>query len=73
MAETADHLKRRGQATVQIRTKVERHQFSVIKNLTVSIGVSEYISGDSLQSIINRSDKAVYEAKLEGRNRVKTL
>ncbi|NNJ91619.1 MAG: GGDEF domain-containing protein, partial [Gammaproteobacteria bacterium] len=56
-----------------VRSKVENYQFAIIKNLTVSIGISEYISGDNLQSIINRADKALYEAKTNGRNQIKSL
>jgi diguanylate cyclase (GGDEF)-like protein len=56
-----------------VRSKVENHLFAIIKNLTVSIGISEYISGDNLQSIIHRADKALYEAKANGRNQIKSL
>ena len=42
--------------------------------LTVSIGVSELKQGDdSYDSVIKRSDKALYQAKTDGRNRVCVL
>ena len=39
--------------------------------LSISIGVAMRRAGDSVESVIERADKAMYEAKLEGRNRVR--
>ena len=38
--------------------------------LTVSVGVTEFLSGDRLDSVLARADAALYEAKALGRNRV---
>ncbi|HXD38520.1 MAG TPA: GGDEF domain-containing protein, partial [Rhodanobacter sp.] len=38
--------------------------------LSVSIGVATRQHGDSLESLIERADQAMYRAKLHGRNRV---
>jgi diguanylate cyclase (GGDEF)-like protein len=38
--------------------------------LTVSIGVAECSGGDCIETI-NKADKVLYEAKREGRNKVK--
>lgn len=38
--------------------------------ITASIGVSEFRRGDSQDSLLHRADKAMYEAKQAGRNRV---
>ncbi len=39
-------------------------------NITISIGVAEYMPKESFQTTINRADKALYRAKEKGRNRV---
>jgi diguanylate cyclase (GGDEF)-like protein len=39
-------------------------------NITVSIGVSQYQPGDTLELFVDRADKALYHAKSAGRDRV---
>lgn len=39
-------------------------------HFTASFGVTEYIQGESLSTMIKRADVALYRAKKEGRNRV---
>lgn len=38
--------------------------------ITVSIGISAFTQGDGLEKVFERADKAVYDAKDQGRNRV---
>jgi diguanylate cyclase (GGDEF)-like protein/PAS domain S-box-containing protein len=40
--------------------------------ITVSLGVASYIPGDTLESLIERADAAMYVAKRSGRNRVRS-
>jgi diguanylate cyclase (GGDEF)-like protein/PAS domain S-box-containing protein len=39
-------------------------------SVTVSIGISEYRAGDSQETLLQRADQAMYQAKQAGRNRV---
>ena len=41
--------------------------------VTISAGVTAYVDGDSLDTLLSRSDSALYRAKGEGRNRVVLL
>lgn len=41
--------------------------------VTISVGVAAYRDGETLTSLIRRSDDAMYEAKRSGRNRVVSL
>jgi diguanylate cyclase len=39
-------------------------------SITVSIGVAELQTGDDARNVIERADRALYEAKRAGKNRV---
>lgn len=39
-------------------------------NITISAGISTYISGDNKDTILQRADDNLYEAKETGRNKV---
>lgn len=52
----------------RLKKEVEQHQFS-IGRVTCSFGVTEFIPGvDTMLSLIERVDAALYDAKAEGRN-----
>ena len=55
----------------EVRFVVERHQFKYKGepvSVTISIGVGCFLEGDSVESIVERCDKALYGAKEAGRN-----
>jgi diguanylate cyclase (GGDEF)-like protein len=56
----------------EIRKKIEGLVFEehVDLKVTISIGVSSYNSGLSFDEVVKNSDKALYEAKNGGRNKV---
>ena len=52
----------------KLRRKVEELNMGV----TICVGVATYpLHGDNCDSLLNASDKALYQAKKEGRNKVK--
>ncbi|GHA58156.1 GGDEF domain-containing protein [Photobacterium aphoticum] len=53
-----------------IRTIIENYQWTEGLNLTCSIGLAEYMPGESIDTFIQRADRALYKAKRQGRNRV---
>jgi two-component system, cell cycle response regulator len=59
----------------RIRKTIEAHflSFPDQEKITVSIGVTEYATGDTLTEFIHRADKALYMAKESGRNRISWL
>ncbi len=57
----------------RIRATIEAHAFVYETKkipVTISIGVSAKIHGDSWESIYDRADKALYQSKQNGRNKV---
>ena len=61
------------QVMQSVRELVEQTKIAIDKKrigITISIGVSEFRGKDILQSAFTRADRALYQAKLNGRNRV---
>ena len=57
----------------KLRLAIELHPYrEIAENITftISIGVSKYRDGESLEKLINRADLALYKAKENGRNQV---
>jgi two-component system, cell cycle response regulator len=58
----------------RLRGAIERlgiHYESAAIPVTASLGIAEYHSGESLENLVDRADRAMYSAKIGGRNRVK--
>ncbi len=58
------------QTAEKLRSEIESLAFETIGTQTASFGVAEYREGDTIESLTERVDKALYRAKSKGRNRV---
>jgi diguanylate cyclase (GGDEF)-like protein len=54
----------------RIRSAIENDSRPSQPRFTASLGVSEYLQGDSVKTMRQRADFAVYEAKANGKNQV---
>lgn len=61
------------QLAEKLRAQLAGHHFIDVGKETASFGVASYIPGDTLTTIILRSDNALYKAKENGRNRVEYM
>ena len=57
----------------EIRSKVESEEFSVAGKITVSSGITPIKKDDEFEDAFNRMDKALYQAKTDGRNIVRSM
>jgi diguanylate cyclase (GGDEF)-like protein len=64
------NLKEASQLASKLRRIVAEYPFKEIGNVTCSFGVTEFKSGDTEIHLFERVDKALYEAKHNGRNQV---
>jgi diguanylate cyclase (GGDEF)-like protein len=55
------------------RKIIQNTQHSSAGNVTASFGLTEYKKGDTLESMLKRADIALYEAKENGRNCVRSM
>lgn len=55
-------------ASEKLRQRIESYPFQTVGNMTCSIGLTELLQDDTLDSINRRVDEALYEAKRNGRN-----
>jgi len=54
----------------KIREKVDKHDFGTASKQSISLGVTQYIEGETEEIFTKRVDEALYEAKETGRNKV---
>lgn len=57
----------------RIRSQIETINIETLPKITVSIGVTSYKLSETIENLISRADKALYEAKVSGKNNVKVL
>ena len=57
-------------ALERLRKRTETHLFPQVGHITVSIGFTQVLRGDTPSAAFERADKAVYYAKEHGRNQV---
>lgn len=52
----------------KVRKIIANYDFEHVKEITVSLGITQFYPGDSTDSIFKRADTALYKAKNDGRN-----
>jgi len=57
----------------KLRSLVESQHFDQVGVVTCSFGVAHYVQGDTVDSLLSRTDVALYDAKAAGRNCVKVI
>jgi len=55
----------------RIRRIIAGREFRDQYSITVSVGVAEYALGETVPQLLRRADEALYQAKRDGRNRVR--
>lgn len=56
-----------------LRLQIDQHHFSISNMITASFGLTLYTEDDTIDSIIQRADNALYIAKNNGRNRTELI
>ncbi len=63
-------LEEAGNLAERLRKHIASVNFIDVGKVTVSIGVAQWRTGESRRSMLERADKAMYQAKQSGRNRI---
>jgi len=58
------------QLAEKIRQAVETHNFPIVGSVTTSFGVAEHLAPEAIDNWFRRLDRALYQAKTDGRNSV---
>lgn len=67
---TATPYRSAGVSAETLRQKVAQQPMTGVGHITISLGVAEYVAGESETCWFKRADAALYEAKNTGRNRI---
>lgn len=54
----------------RLRKEIEHSVFANDGKLTISIGVAQYDGVESIESFVKKADDSMYQAKVEGKNKV---
>ncbi len=54
----------------KLRSAVEKHSIGEVGKVTITVGGTIYVEGDTPASIVNRADTALYRGKKTGKNKV---
>jgi diguanylate cyclase len=65
------NLKGGEQCAERIRKVIGEQEFRGRYSITVSVGVAEYLPGETIPQLLTRTDQALYRAKRDGRNLVR--
>ncbi|MDD2358486.1 MAG: diguanylate cyclase [Thiovulaceae bacterium] len=60
-------------AAENIRKNIESYEFDTVQHITISLGLTSYQLGDDENTMIKRSDDALYLSKNKGRNKATFL
>jgi len=63
-------LEEAGNLAERLRKHIANVSFPEVGEVTISIGVAQWQSGESRRGLLDRADKAMYQAKQNGRNLV---
>jgi diguanylate cyclase (GGDEF)-like protein/PAS domain S-box-containing protein len=64
-------IKRAKEVAIKLQKEIEAFEFSHVVSKTCSFGVSTFEKSDNEAKLVEKADEALYEAKREGKNRVK--
>lgn len=65
-----ESIKNLMQVAEHIRKKIEEHYFAQVRHITCSFGITLHKHNETMDQTIERADKALYNAKNSGRNKV---